>query len=279
MIKTILIPTDGSDYGNTAIDYGVYIAKRLEARLTGLHVVDIRLLQGPVITDISGSIGLPPYQELYPVIEKGLEDRADVILKAFEERCAQGGIPAETRKAVGIINEAIIEEGKNHDWIILAQRGEHFHITKGGILGSTAEAVVRHAGKPVLVTPQSYQDIESIGLAYDGSPPAQHALELAVFLADKMAWPLTILMVTDDQDRAAKCSKKAETYLEAFQIDCEMIVMGGKEDRAILQFIKEGAVELMVMGAYGRNRLHELFIGSTTSQVIRKSTIPVLLTR
>ena len=279
MVKTILIPIDGSDYGNTAIDYGVYIAKRLEARLTGLHVMDIRLIQGPVITDISGSIGLPPYQELYPIIEKSLEERADVILKAFEERCTQGGIPAETRKAVGIINEAIIEEGKNHDWIILAQRGEHFHIAKGGILGSTAEAVVRNAGKPVLVTPQSYQDIESIGLAYDGSPPAQHALELAIFLADKMAWPLTILMVTDDQDRAAKYSKKAETYLEAFHIDCEMLVMGGKEDRAILQFIKEGAVELMVMGAYGRNRLHELFIGSTTSQVIRKSTIPVLLTR
>jgi nucleotide-binding universal stress UspA family protein len=279
MIKTILIPTDGSDFGNTAIDYGVYIAKRLEARLTGLHVVDIRLIQGPVITDISGSIGLPPYQELYPIIEKGLAERADVILKAFAERCAQGGIPAETRKAVGIINEAIIEEGKNHDWIILSQRGEHFHIAKGGILGSTAEAVVRNAGKPVLVTPQVYQDIESIGLAYDGSPPAQHALELAVFLADKMPWPLTILMVTDDQKRAAKWSKKVEAYLEAFQIDCEMIVMGGKEDRAILQFIREGAVELMIMGAYGHNLLHELFIGSTTSHIIRKSTIPVLLTR
>jgi nucleotide-binding universal stress UspA family protein len=279
MIKTILIPTDGSDYGNTAIDYGVYIAKRLEARLTGLHVIDMRLIQGPVITDISGSIGLPPYQELYPVIEKGLTERADVILKAFAERCSRKGVPAETRTAVGIINETIIEEGKNHDWIILAQRGEHFHITKGGILGSTAEAVVRHAGKPVLVTPQSYQDIESIGLAYDGSPPAQHALELAVFLAGKMSWPLTLLMVTDDQERAAKWTKKAETYLEAFAIDCEMIVMEGKEDRAILQFIREGAVEIMIMGAYGRNLLHELFIGSTTSQIIRKSTIPVLLTR
>lgn len=279
MVKTILIPTDGSDYGNTAIDYGVYIAGRLEAKLTGLHVVDIRLIQGPVITDISGSIGLPPYQEFYPVIEKGLDERADVILKAFEERCARGGVPAETRKAAGIIDETIIAEGKNHDWIILAQRGEHFHIAKGGILGSTAESVVRNAGKPVLVTPQSYQDIESIGLAYDGSPPAQHALELAVFLSGKMNWPLTILMVTDDQGRAAKWTKKAEDYLEAFQIDCETIVMGGKEDRAILQFIREGSVELMIMGAYGRNLLHELFIGSTTSHIIRKSTIPVLLTR
>lgn len=279
MIKTILVPTDGSEYGNTAIDYGVYISKRLAATLTGFHVIDVRLMQGPVITDISGSIGLPPYQEFYPVIEKGLDERADVILKAFAARCTAGGVQAETRKAVGVIDEAIIAEAKHHDWIILAQRGEHFHIAKGGILGSTAEAVTRHAGKPVLVTPQRYQDIESMALAYDGSPPAQHALELAVFLAEKMAWPLTLLMVTEDQGRAAKWAKKAEAYLEPFSIDCETVVMAGKEDRAILQFIREGSVELMVMGAYGRNRLQELLIGSTTSHVIRNSTIPVLLTR
>ena len=279
MIKTILVPTDGSEYGNTAIDYGVYISKRLAATLTGLHVIDVRLMQGPVITDISGSIGLPPYQEFYPVIEKGLEERADVILKSFAERCAAGGVRAETRKAVGVIDEAIIAEAKHHDWIVLAQRGEHFHLAKGGILGSTAEAVTRHAGKPVLVTPRHYQDIESMALAYDGSPPAQHALELAVFLAEKMAWPLTLLMVTEDQGRAEKWSRKAEAYLEAFSIDCETVVVGGREDRAILQFIKEGSVELMVMGAYGRNRLQELLIGSTTSHVIRNSTIPVLLTR
>ncbi len=279
MIKTILVPTDGSEYGNTAIDYGVYISKRLAVTLTGFHVIDVRLMQGPVITDISGSIGLPPYQEFYPVIEKGLDERADVILKAFAARCTAGGVQAETRKAVGVIDEAIIAEAKHHDWIILAQRGEHFHIAKGGILGSTAEAVTRHAGKPVLVTPQRYQDIESMALAYDGSPPAQHALELAVFLAEKMAWPLTLLMVTEDQGRAAKWAKKAEAYLEPFSIDCETVVMAGKEDRAILQFIREGSVELMVMGAYGRNRLQELLIGSTTSHVIRNSTIPVLLTR
>lgn len=279
MIKTILVPTDGSEYGNTAIDYGLYISKRLAATLTGFHVIDVRLMQGPVITDISGSIGLPPYQEFYPVIEKGLDERADVILKAFAARCTDGGVQAETRKAVGVIDEAIIAEAKHHDWIILAQRGEHFHIAKGGILGSTAEAVTRHAGKPVLVTPQRYQDIESMALAYDGSPPAQHALELAVFLAEKMAWPLTLLMVTEDQGRAAKWAKQAEAYLEPFSIDCETVVMAGKEDRAILQFIREGSVELMVMGAYGRNRLQELLIGSTTSHVIRNSTIPVLLTR
>jgi nucleotide-binding universal stress UspA family protein len=53
----------------------------------------------------------------------------------------------------------------------------------------------------------------------------------------------------------------------------------GQEDREIMKFIREDSVELLVMGAYGHNRLRELLVGSTTSDVIRKSKIPVLLTR
>jgi nucleotide-binding universal stress UspA family protein len=61
--------------------------------------------------------------------------------------------------------------------------------------------------------------------------------------------------------------------------DCAIITLSGKEPDEIIKFIREGAVELMAMGAYGHNRLRELLLGSTTSHVIRKSSIPVLLTR
>jgi nucleotide-binding universal stress UspA family protein len=70
-----------------------------------------------------------------------------------------------------------------------------------------------------------------------------------------------------------------EAWLEPFQVDCETIVIRGKENREILKFIEDGSVELLVMGAYGHNRLRQLFVGSTTSDVIQKSSIPVLLTR
>jgi nucleotide-binding universal stress UspA family protein len=279
MVKTILIPTDGSEYGNTAIDFGVYIAKKIQAQITGLHVIDIGLMQGPVFSDISGSIGLPPYQDFLPMIEAGLDGRAETVLKAFRERCEAGGVFPQTIKAVGIIDETIIEEAKKTDWILMAKRGENFHLTKGALLGSTAELVVRNSGKPVLVTPRKYRDIESMALAYDGSPPAHHALQLAVNLSGKAAWPLTVICITNDHSTTEKLQSKIEAYLEPFQIDCETIIIPGKDNREILKFIQEGSVELLVMGAYGHNRLRQLLIGSTTSDVIRNSSIPVLLMR
>ncbi len=279
IIRSILIPTDGSDYGKTAIEYGIYIAKRLNAQLIGLHVVDIRLMQGPVFTDISGSVGLPPYQEFLPVLQGGFDERAETVLQAFKTRCEQAGLHPEIKKAVGIIDQTIIEEGGNADWILIAQRGEHFHSGGSIILGSVAESVVRNSGKPVMVTPATFQEIESMGLAYDGSAPADKALKLAAELSEQTSWPLTVIIVTDNHDMGANLTKKVEDFLEPLKIDSAIIILRGREDREIIKFIREGSVELMVMGAYGHNRLRELILGSTTSSVIRRSTIPVLLTR
>ena len=280
MVKNILIPTDGSDYGKTAIAYGIAIARKLDASLTGLHVVDVRLMQGPIFTDISGSVGLPPYQEFLPAIESSLEAKAEAILTEFRQQCEAAGVHPETMKVTGVIDETIIAEGRKCcDWILLAQRGEHFHIGSGAILGSTAQAVVRRSGKPVLVTPGVYQEIESMALAYDGSAPSQSALKLAAELSEKASWPLSIVIVTEDQALGAKLSQRAEDALAGLPIDHTVLILRGKEDKALLNFIREGSVELIVMGAYGHNRLRELLLGSTTSSVIRKSTIPVLLTR
>jgi nucleotide-binding universal stress UspA family protein len=279
IIRQILIPTDGSDYSKTALEYGIYIGRLLEAELTGLHIIDVKILQGPIFSDIFGSVSLSPFPEFLTAIEKGLDERADAILEAFRRRCEREGLTPRIRKVTGIIDEEILRAGSEADLILLAQRGEHYPLSRSVLLGSTAEAVVRKSGKPVLVTPAKFREIESMGLAYDGSPPAHHALGIAAQLSVKTKWPITVILITDQASLAAGLTQKVESYLEPFEIDSDVIVLHGREEKEIIKFIQEGAVELMLMGAYGHTRFKELLLGSTTSHVIRNSTIPVLLTR
>jgi nucleotide-binding universal stress UspA family protein len=284
MINKILIPTDGSVNSLTALEYGIYIARKLEASLTGLYVIDVNLIQGPLLTDISGSVGMPPYEGFFDAIEKSLDEKADFILKEFQEKCQVTGLKSEVKKVIGKISPLIIEEAQGADMILMAKKGEHFHLKEGGLLGSVAESVTRNSGKPVLVTPENFIEIESMALAYDGSDSASKALRLSLKLSKQNAWPLTVLIITSDDKKAAALTAQVE---EANQrdpdepriTDCETIILSGKEPDEIIKFIKEGSVELMVMGAYGHNRLRELLLGSTTSQVVRKSPIPVLLIR
>jgi nucleotide-binding universal stress UspA family protein len=283
MIKKILIPTDGSANSFTALEYGIYIARKLDASLTGLYVLDVNLIQGPMLTDISGSVGMPPYDGFFDAIETSLNEKADGILRDFQERCKKSGIKAEVKKTIGKISQIIIEEAQGADLILMAKKGEHFHLKEGGLLGSVAEAVIRNSGKPVLVTPENFVEIESMGLAYDGSDSASKALKLSLELSDQAVWPVTAVIITSDAGKAETLSTQIEDMNQKESVaptsDCEIIILSGKEQDEIIKFIREGAVELMVMGAYGHNRLRELLLGSTTSHVIRKSPIPVLLTR
>jgi len=284
MKKEILIPTDGSANSLTALEYGIYIARKLGACLTGLYVIDVNLIQGPMLTDISGAVGMPPYEGFFEAIEKSLDEKADFILKEFQEHCRKSGIKNETKKVIGKISSVIIEEGQNADLILMAKKGENFHLKEGGLLGSVAEAVTRNSGKPVLITPENFVEIESMALAFDGSVLATKAIDLSLKLSKHNTWPLTVIMITADSPKAAALIAQVE---EANQknldeppiADCGTIILTGKEPDSIIKFICDGSIELMGMGAYGHNRLCELFLGSATSQVIRKSPIPILLIR
>lgn len=279
MIKTILIPVDGSANSATAVDYGIYIAPKLEASLSGLHVIDIYLIQGPMMTDVSATVGMPPYDGFFDAVETSLKEKADYVLKNFEDRCRAAGVACGTKKNIGKISDTIIEEAEGADLILMAKKGEHFHLKEGGLIGSVAEVVIRHSGKPVMVIPESFREIESMGLAYDGSAPARKALKLSLNISEKAKWPITVLIISADAAKAADLSAQVEDMAQKGLADCEVIISAGREADEILKFIAEGPVELMVMGAYGHNRLRELLLGSTTSQIIRRSPIPVLLIR
>ncbi|HQI24348.1 MAG TPA: universal stress protein, partial [Smithella sp.] len=141
----------------------------------------------------------------------------------------------------------------------------------------------RNSGKPVLVTPEKFVEIESMALAFDGSESATKALSLSLNLSQKTSWPLTVVIVSPDEKKAEALSGKVDKMIQQnpdeASIDCETIILSGKEQDEIVKFIREGSVELIVMGAFGHNRLRELLLGSTTSHVIHKSPIPVLLIR
>jgi nucleotide-binding universal stress UspA family protein len=260
------------------LEYGIYIALKLNAIISGLHVLDVHLLQGPMLTDISGAVGMPPYDGFFSAIETSLNEKADFVIDNFRKRCRKAGLHPEIKKVIGKIDEIIIEESQNADFILMAKKGEHFHLKEGGLLGSVAEAVIRHSGKPVMITLNNFREIESMGIAYDGSPSAKKALHFSLDLSKQTDWPLTAIIITSDMEKAERLSSQIEESAQTRETDCEVIILSGKEEEEIIKFIKEDAVELVVMGAYGHNRLRELLLGSTTTFIINNSPIPVLLT-
>lgn len=53
----------------------------------------------------------------------------------------------------------------------------------------------------------------------------------------------------------------------------------GEVGAAISAQVRERHIDLLVMGAYGRSRIHQLVVGTTTTAMLRNCQIPVLLLR
>lgn len=280
MIKSILVGIDGSAYSDTAVAYGLDLAAKLEAQLCGLHVLDSRMLEGPLMADISGWIGAQPYSSQLQQFRDLLEQKGRTIVDAFNERCAEAGTQAEGLLRMGHPSRILIEEEVRTELLVLGQRGLHADIV-GEALGSVTERVVRHSIKPCLVVPETQRPIRRVLVAYDGSGHASQALHEAIELAQALHVELILLTVAENEaDWADQTSQEAEKLAAAHQCKTIRLVSDDTDSaRSILANSEEQGADLIVMGAYGHSRIREWILGSTTTYVMTRAPVPVLLVR
>jgi len=278
MIKSILIPTDGSEQNRVSLAYGIYLARRFDAGITGLHVVDTRALEGPLLSDIAGALGFSPYQNYLPKFQKVLEERGDLILEGFRDACEAQGIRPGLKRLSGVVSTAIVEEARKVDLVVIAQRGEHERWSNG-LLGSTTESVVRRSPRPVLVTPGAFRECHSVLVAYDGSVESNRALKTACELFAGGQTRLRGLVVTQSAKKCQALTEEIQAFAGPYRTAMEVACADGEVSRAILEHAASEGIDLIVMGAFGHSRIHDLILGGTAAYIIRNTPLPVLLHR
>jgi nucleotide-binding universal stress UspA family protein len=67
--------------------------------------------------------------------------------------------------------------------------------------------------------------------------------------------------------------------LEDAGFDAPAALIPGDAERVIARAVAEQDIHVLVMGAYGHSPWRSLFLGSTTSDLLRSARIPTLLLR
>ena len=276
MIKSILVPTDGSDYAARGVRYAVALAKRSGAKLRGLHVVDIKLLEGPFLRDVSASLGTAPYVNYQGNIALILEERGKAALDYFTKACEDAGVPCKTSQMTGVVARCIVEESELADLVVVGHGGEHSEWLDG-LVGSTTEAVVRRAKQPVLVTATDTPGGKAFLAAYDGSAHAKRALQTAADIGVDWQMPGHVLVVGGEE--AEILIDEARAYLETHEVAATYVTRPGDPSEAIVAYAEECQASLLVMGAYGHTKVRELVVGSTTAYALNHAPCPLLLAR
>jgi nucleotide-binding universal stress UspA family protein len=305
-INAVLCPVDFSVFSQHALQHAVQLARWFDSTLTVLHVYPPPAAPPPVL--FGGLPGpLPP--EPYPALTVSPEAVHDDVLAQLTKFAAtvdttgvQLRLTARTGTAVrGILDEAA---ASHSDLIVL---GTHGH---GGferwMLGSITEKVLRKASCPVLTIPapaaepaaSALQMFKRILCPMDFSDSSLKALEYATALAKESDADLLLMHVIEaladlthwqqpvnpaiveylrlsEQNALTRMRAVLPADARAWCRPQEVLVTG-KPCEEILRVAREQDVHLIVMGVYGRNPIDLLFFGSTTNQVVRRATCPVL---
>lgn len=275
MYDTIVVPTDGSDLSERALDRAVALAD-------GATVHVVHVVTPAAFSTVEGG-----------TILELLEADGRELVGAAAER-TRGACEVETAVLAGSPHRAIVDHAADvgADLIVMGTHGRTglAHVA----LGSVTERVVRSASVPVMtVGPEApatgtYDDVL---VPTDGSEAAMAALPHTLAFASRYDATLHALSVVDvrgygvgesmpgfvgdlDEEHEAAVAAIAEWAPDGHSVVTE--IRRGVPHVEICSYVDDRDVDLVTMGTHGRSGLERLVLGSVTARVVRSSSAPVL---
>lgn len=307
MIRSILVPLDGSTFGEHALPLAISMARRLNASLNLIHVhsfMDATYAELQVFDNTLDQQLRITERDYLRAIQKKVQDRVSV--------------PVTVRNVEGDVATVIREQAESlrSTWVVMTT---HARGPMGRFwLGSVADELVRSLPIPlILVHPGEGQPdltqepaIRHMLIPLDGTPLAEQIFEPALALGQAMQSDYTLLRVVtpvyatplageptifssfalDLRERLeqthAALKKDASTYLdkvaEVVRRRTEgapvktCVALDEQPGVAILDSAKP-PIDMIAIETHGRGGLSRLLMGSVADKVIRGSKLPILV--
>lgn len=283
MFDDILVPTDGSENSERAIDHAVLLASAFDATVHGVYVVNVTYA-----ADFEGGIDSDS-------VLTALEREGQSAIDTIETRCEAAGVDVRTDLLEGRPAYRISEYAAEHD-VDLVVMGTH---GRSGVsrllLGSITESVVRRTDKQVLTIPKDAPDpgdaYDEVLVATDGSEDARHATDTAVTIADAFGARLHGVYiidanVTQSQMIGSMLEQEGTRAVDAVHkaagdvgLDSITEVLEGTPHDEIVEYANDHDIDLIVVGSHGKGAFERTFLGSVSERTIRTAHQPVLVTR
>jgi nucleotide-binding universal stress UspA family protein len=277
-MKTILVPTQNFAAMKSALEVAVLLARR-----TGAYIEGFPLRVGIpqyVVAELTAGFTMAAYAELR-------DEETTELRRLFETFMQEQGIPPSGTTA----------ERPSFGWLAVAPEdesfigsyGRAFDITVMSRLGANStslhqraiESALFESGRPLLLAQPaaSAQIATNIMIHWNGSTEQARANAFAMpllHLADRV----TVLTVVGGQEVPGPPADDILRQLQYNGIAAKPVrVKLGDRDtgEAVLNAARAEGCDLLIKGAFTRNRLRQMIFGGATSHIMEHADLPVLM--
>lgn len=301
MLRSILVPVDGSEFAERAIPLATRLAQASRATL---HLV---LAHDPIE-------GIGPFAELGPpsvLLMEEMERREEAYLKRLAARLRrQKGLRVKVRQVDGMAGRVIakVAGAVKADLLVMSTHGRGALRRFG--LGSVADYVVRQLDVPILLVPAESAPARGLPgrrilVPLDLSTESADVLPILDQLGHRrgagvrvqllhvvvpvysLAFPTMPFPMTESaavtelrwaQARQSLARAKLGVARRGFTVSTR-VVAGARAAARILDVLHHGNFDLVAMTTHGHRGIRRFLLGSVASKVIRHARKPVLIVR
>lgn len=289
--RHILVPLDGSRLAESAITTAILFARRFDAQLTLVHIIE---KNAPSETHSDKHLSTP--------------EEASVYLQKVSHFPEFSGLNVETHvhtTEVSDVARSIAEHAAelSPDLIVMCAHGKGS--ARRLLFGAVAQQVISLGMTPVLLVRPGKEtgDFRTILAPTDGDPDHEKGLPLAVEIARAFKCRLHLLMVVPEirdligskaassllmpgatrvnlemeSDAARRYLEKRTAELNQKGVLVDYETSRGHPARAIIRSVRRHTVDLVVMGTHGRAGADALWAGSVAAQVVAHIQAPLML--
>lgn len=277
-LKDILVHLDATAQSAGRLDLAIDLARRHDAHLTALHVIDIGM---PLIglADGGGGAGMAALFE--QLRDTGLAEAARIEAD-YRERMRRESMQGEWRQAEGMVPELVTQHTRYADLVIVGQDDPDGPST--GTVGLAGD-ILFGAGRPVLVVPYAGRfkvTGRRVLIGWNASREAARAVNDALPLIAKSD-AACVLAANPRQgidghgeepgaDIAVHLARHGATVTVEHRLAPDV-----PDADLVLNHASDMAADLIVIGAYGHSRLREFVLGGVTRTILQQMTVPVLM--
>jgi nucleotide-binding universal stress UspA family protein len=276
MIERIVVPLDGSLTAEAILPHLRRVLYRNDS-----EVILVRAVEPPMV------------ENAISITEAQLAAAREYILGQLE-RLEKGGVRVKYVVRIGSPTGVILDvvEEQKATLIALATHGS------AGVarllFGSTAEAILRKSPVPVLLLrpfwsyelvpagATEHRPIRNILLPVDGSDLSVQSLPGVVEFAELFDTRIVLLRVVEEKEEAVEAKKQLQALAKTIEkkgVETLSLVEKGDAVEQILKAVRFNDIDLIAMTTHGRSGLSRAVAGSVTEEVLRKATVPLLVSR
>jgi len=269
-LKKVLAATDGSEHGAAALVTAAAIAKRANAALEVVSVLEVLLL--PVGVEA---------QEYESEFAGELREKVEGQMK----EAGVAGAPLHLRS--GLAPPLITEQAADSDASLLVVGAHPKPAVARFLVGSTAERVIRMAHRPVLVATAERADpfkriLAAVDLSRHSIPVLEAAAGIAqsdraelraLYVEDRLTPMLLEAALFDEREARHHTTKQFADTVNRVSLPSEVMLSRelreGHAGHEILDEAGDWNADLIVMGTHGFGFFNRMLLGSTSTYVLR----------